>query len=751
MNTSLRYNFKTKKRCVMKLTKRDFTVIIIQAVLFIGGILLLSIPIEPDTFKVGIVIDTATQSDEMVALSRYESRFNKYGGRDNTEIELDIVDSIKELGNDNVAIMNFRDKKILLNDGNTLDMKKGIETNHMNYRMSAVVNDALRHREPPPQDDTLALLKGLDIIISSLPERMGDLNSTRRYLNENVPAHHYFKNDLEYGEEVNVGIAMNKITNIDMENVTYTMDFFLWFRWDGDRSLDVDNIEFVNTVTPSFLIERNISNSSIIASSKIQSETINGENYVKYHVIANFKALERKNYALGEQNLPIRFRHHAKDLSVIHYVKDKTDCSKGIFSQNKATTAKEWEMLSFDLVEEPALTLHYTLSYSTFSKRIALGDPRDKRGSKLMSEFTTRYAVKNILFSVRGIEGYVNSFFPLGEGRIHLPSMIAFLLISLSLTLGLSSLRSKRILVHGWSHVVWGINLLIILAILLGSEFMLSELLFNARMSAWGVENMDMIDSTISHTETFIALLWWVIPAYYTTSAFDQFLWCPIEERTGSPVPRVLRLFVDILVYALAFIGILAYVFEVTTNSLMATSGAFAILFAVLSKVDISNIVAGLGISFAKLIKIDDWVRIDGVEGKVIELTSRSTKIETFDNTIIDIPNTSVGSATIENMGNAHRLMIHLEIVPTDYLFVEERLLEAINRVNGVMTNPRAFIAFLGQGDSAQIFEVYFFIGDYNSKGIMIDKAWRSVWSICERYGIEMSTPQREHFVKRLE
>ena len=205
---------------------------------------------------------------------------------------------------------------------------------------------------------------------------------------------------------------------------------------------------------------------------------------------------------------------------------------------------------------------------------------------------------------------------------------------------------------------------------------------------------------------------------------------------------------------ALAFIGILAYVFEVTTNSLMATSGAFAILFAIMSKVDISNIVAGLGISFAKIFKLDDWVKIDGVEGKVFEMTPLSTKILTVENSIVNIPNTAVGDAVIENMAHpsgAYRLFIHLEVVPMDYKFVEEKLLVAVANVEGTLADPPPFIAFLGQGDSAQIFEVYFYIEDYAKKAYFIQAVWREVWSICEEFGIRMSTPQREHFIKEVE
>jgi len=734
----------------MKINKNKLIILlVIQSMLVIVGLFLAFKPISPDTFTVQIVTDS-NETETLRALNLYRKRFNKYGGIDNAEMKFILNETYIE-DNNTIGTLDLINS-ILTVDGNHYQIDKKVGLTHLNYRMAAVVNDAFRKRLNPFTQETLDKVKGLDVLISSLPERLGDPKEIREKIREKLSIHHYFQ-DFKYGQTVHTGIAMNYISSIDLERLTYTMDFFLWFRWDGNESLSVDDIEFVNTLHPSLLLDDNTT-SSLSSVKKIEEKKEGNFNYVKYHIIGNFHALEHKNYALGEQNFPIRFRHQSLPIEDIHYVRDYSDCSMGLYNQNKPTTIKEWEVLRFNAIEEESLSLNYTLSYSTFANKIALGDPIDLLGKKLMSEFTMRYAVKSVLMSVRGLEGKINALFPLGEGRIHLPSMIAYLLISLALSLGLTFVRKQRMLDKGWSHAVWIINLVVMFAVLLCGEFVLSQLLFNLKASAWGVENMDILDSLMTNIQISISVLWWVIPAYYITSALDQFLWCPVEERTGNPIPHVLKLFTNTLIYALALIGILAYVFEVTTNSLMATSGAFAILFAVLSKVDISNIVAGLGISFAKIFKLDDWVKINGIEGKVVEMTPRSTKILTFDNSIVNIPNTEVGGAIIENMAHptgAYRLNIHLEIVPMDYNFVEEKLLIAAANTVGVLEDPEPFVAFLGQGDSAQIFEVFFFIDDYSERAYFIQAVWREVWTICEEFGILMSTPQREHFIKPLE
>jgi small-conductance mechanosensitive channel len=185
-------------------------------------------------------------------------------------------------------------------------------------------------------------------------------------------------------------------------------------------------------------------------------------------------------------------------------------------------------------------------------------------------------------------------------------------------------------------------------ALLLG-ELVLSEFIYNLRYLPIGINSVDEINIAMIYLKNVIAILWWIIPAYYITSAFEHLLWRPIEIRTEAKIPNVLRLFIIVIVYALAGLGILSFVLEVTMTSLAATSGVIAIVFALASKIDLSNIIAGLGISFAKTIHINDWVKINDVTGKVVEMTPRATKLLTVNSSLIIIPNTAVASAVIEN------------------------------------------------------------------------------------------------------
>jgi len=562
-------------------------------------------------------------------------------------------------------------------------------------------------------------------------------------------------NSLYPTDTVSTGISMNKISEIDMENLSYKMDFFLWFRY-KEGLKNVEDIEFLNAMKPVNLLDivNNRGNSMHnidINATLIESTLHNEQRYSLYHIIGDFKTSEAKNYALGRQNLYVKFRNRHINRYKLSYITDYFNTNRGLFSQ-EALKNNTLKRLKFDVIDEPSLTLNYNLSYISSSHKTMLGNPLETSSSDRFSQFTAQYSIMPTLWSIRGIESWINTQLPGGENKIEIPAMLLFL--SLFMMIFIFTLYGhKKELFPNSSTYWWVLQLLIIFLILLFGEFALSQTIFDLKYSEWGNNHLDTINSLMQYMNKTIAVLWWIIPAYYITSAFEQFLWKPIKKQTGAEVPNVLRMFVTIIVYMLAIMGIMAFVFEVTVTSLAATSGVLAVMFAIASKVDISNIIAGLGISFSKVFKLGDWVKIGDVEGKVVEMTPRSTKVLTFDSSIINIPNTTVSSAIIENYTHPHkayRLMIHLEIVPV-YRFehVEKVLLDAVTSTSNILDTPSPVVIFKGQGDSAQIFEIFFFIDDFSKKALLWQATWRRIWRHLEQANIALATPQREVFLPK--
>ena len=77
--------------------------------------------------------------------------------------------------------------------------------------------------------------------------------------------------------------------------------------------------------------------------------------------------------------------------------------------------------------------------------------------------------------------------------------------------------------------------------------------------------------------------------------------------------------------------------------------GGMAIAFA--AKETIGNFFGSITVMIDQPFEIGDWIVTDGVEGTVEAVGMRSTKIRTFYNSVITIPNNNLNTAVIDNMG----------------------------------------------------------------------------------------------------
>src|SRR5438552_1625240 len=106
------------------------------------------------------------------------------------------------------------------------------------------------------------------------------------------------------------------------------------------------------------------------------------------------------------------------------------------------------------------------------------------------------------------------------------------------------------------------------------------------------------------------------------------------EPTSRGGGPRMTDLFAtaqatigDPIVLAL---GVIAYVFDLPVQGLIATSGAIAIILGLALQSTLSDVFSGLVLSFSRPYRPDDWIKLEGgTEGRVIEMNWRATHILT--------------------------------------------------------------------------------------------------------------------------
>jgi branched-chain amino acid transport system substrate-binding protein len=235
--------------------------------------------------------------------------------------------------------------------------------------------------------------------------------------------------------------------------------------------------------------------------------------------------------------------------------------------------------------------------------------------------------------------------------------------------------------------------------------------------------------------------------------AIKRFIWYPLEKRSRRAIPNVIRIFVTFVIYLLAFFGIIAFVYEQTLTSLLATSGMVAMIIGLAIQVNLSNIFSGVAINLERPFRVGDWVKIgDFDEGIVVDVNWRTTRVKVRNGYILSIPNSTAAESDIHNYNYTDG---HYWLWPTVYVdphhspaFVEKILLEAIQSVEtGVMKKPKPYILFAGVNEWAASYWIVFCLENYQNKYDILNEVWRKVWQQMQQAGIMFAIHRQEIYM----
>lgn len=102
------------------------------------------------------------------------------------------------------------------------------------------------------------------------------------------------------------------------------------------------------------------------------------------------------------------------------------------------------------------------------------------------------------------------------------------------------------------------------------------------------------------------------------------------------------------LVVLIALTLILSHL-GINITAIVSTLGIGGLAFAMAAKDSLSNFFGGLNIMIDRIFKMGDWIKVDDVEGTVVEIGLRSTTVRTFENALITMPNSLVSTASVLN------------------------------------------------------------------------------------------------------
>jgi small-conductance mechanosensitive channel len=211
----------------------------------------------------------------------------------------------------------------------------------------------------------------------------------------------------------------------------------------------------------------------------------------------------------------------------------------------------------------------------------------------------------------------------------------------------------------------------------------------------------------------------------------------------ANPTYQIVR----VLLFAFLIVVIFPYLPGSDSPVFRGVSVFLGFLFTFGSAGSLSNIVAGLVLTYMRLFKIGDYVKIGEVVGNVIEKSLLVTRVRTIKNEIVSIPNSTImNSHTINYSSDAanNGLIVHTTVTigyNVPWKDIHQALIDAALKTNQILKEPKPFVLQTGLEDFYVAYQINAYTRDPNDQAIIYSDLHQNIQDTCFERGIEILSP----------
>ena len=184
---------------------------------------------------------------------------------------------------------------------------------------------------------------------------------------------------------------------------------------------------------------------------------------------------------------------------------------------------------------------------------------------------------------------------------------------------------------------------------------------------------------------------------------------------------------------------------SVMQEKFLTTSAVGAVVIGFALQDTLGNTFAGLAIQVEKPFRVDQWVRIGSLEGRVVEITWRATRLRTKSGDAVIVPNNIVSKEAITNFSEpAGPTRLHVEVgvsYQTPPNHVKAVILAALRDATLVLTAPAPEVLVFDFAASSITYRIRFWVADYGQDDLARDQVRNCVYYAFRRTGIEIPFP----------
>ncbi len=248
-----------------------------------------------------------------------------------------------------------------------------------------------------------------------------------------------------------------------------------------------------------------------------------------------------------------------------------------------------------------------------------------------------------------------------------------------------------------------------------------------------------------------------VIIFYYLSDKTSLLFIKQLKERfSGQPAwdfMPLLQKTVRTLIFITALIFVLS-VWNVEVGPILTGLGIAGLAVSLALQNTLANIFAGISLVSDRTYTVGDYIDIgDGTVGMVEHIGLRSTKIITWDNEVVIIPNRVLAESRVKNFSRPQKLLrltVDFSVVygvkPDE---VQDVVMNAISGISEVLKSPSPQLILTKMGDYGLEFRLFVWITSVEQKYETLDKVNREIYKSLVENGIGIPYPTHTVYIEK--
>jgi small-conductance mechanosensitive channel len=223
------------------------------------------------------------------------------------------------------------------------------------------------------------------------------------------------------------------------------------------------------------------------------------------------------------------------------------------------------------------------------------------------------------------------------------------------------------------------------------------------------------------------------------------------RRATDRPVPQLLLAVPRIVVLLVAAWLLIAGVWGVDLSSALAALGVTSLVISFALQDTLSGLASGMLLLSDQPFQPGDWINSGEIEGKVLDINWRTTRVQNRDGDTIVVPNFQLAGASIVNYANAagvHKVRVDVQVAyvnpPT---LAKAMLLDAARNTPGVIEEPAPYVAVTQIDDPLMGYQVHMWIEDYAIEPQVKTDFGSLVWYQSHRHGVPLPSPAQDLYL----